>query len=758
MNRLSLRHLLYMIAIVPLIGFLCVSLVSVWDSYGRYSVLERQMIVQKLATTGGRLAQVVPAEAFATPGTLADRRKTVDDTILELTGVYTEWKQQGNSDPAIEKAYTFIIDMAPALATFRSNVDAEMDTVAESMRVMQPMSAAGLELVRRSGAEVNDLALSRFIQGYHALMQVNDAGLIDIRSGRTFLSGETLSLQRYGFVLHAKGLRDRYSAQMKEFLPPAIVAEITAFEQSDDGQFLTDIRQQLLKNEAPVNDQQMHDKWQQVSGAQAGLMGDLIARTGAALNDEANRLLSNVRFAFLRDSILALGVSLLVGGLCFGVVRTVSRMIRGVEQRMHGLADGDLESDIPYSERSDEIGEMARSVEVFRQSAIRNAKLESEAEENRERAEQERVEVQQRAEAEAEQRLTTATGSLAQALRRLAAGDMTCEIEEEFAPQFEALRTDFNASVQQLRAALLSVGQTASAVSGGSGEISNASDNLAKRTEQQAASLEQTAAALAQITTNVRATSNRTGEARDIVRDTRSRAEQSGLVVADAVSAMERIEHASHQISKIIGVIDEIAFQTNLLALNAGVEAARAGEAGKGFAVVAQEVRELAGRSATAAKEIKELITNSELAVSEGVKLVNDTGTGLSAIAEQVQDINQHMDAITTAAEEQSSDLGEVNTAVNHMDQATQQNAAMVEEMNAASAGLAQEAASLAELLSKFQTAVGNQTRQHSAPVAKAAVSAPAPTRSSQSPKGSSPAMPAVAGNTALAEDNWEEF
>ncbi|MFN3636790.1 MAG: methyl-accepting chemotaxis protein, partial [Rhizobium rhizophilum] len=188
------------------------------------------------------------------------------------------------------------------------------------------------------------------------------------------------------------------------------------------------------------------------------------------------------------------------------------------------LADGDTQSVIPYAERADEIGGMARSVAVFRQAAIRNAELEASAEQNRIAAERERAEMQARAEAEAEARLSRATSTLAAGLQRLAAGDLLTEIEEEFAPQFEALRHDFNTSVRQLREVMQSVGQVAGTVTSGSGEISQASDSLAKRTEQQAASLEQTAAALEEITSNVVYTSKRTAEARDLVETTRQRA------------------------------------------------------------------------------------------------------------------------------------------------------------------------------------------------------------------------------------------
>jgi len=232
----------------------------------------------------------------------------------------------------------------------------------------------------------------------------------------------------------------------------------------------------------------------------------------------------------------------------------------------------------------------------------------------------------------------------------------------------------------------------------------------------------------------------------------------SGQVVSNAVTAMERIEQSSNEISNIIGVIDEIAFQTNLLALNAGVEAARAGEAGKGFAVVAQEVRELAQRSAKAAKEIKTLIGTSSGEVESGVKLVRETGESLKTIEQYVVTINSHMDAIATSAREQSTGLKEVNTAVNQMDQVTQQNAAMVEETNAASATLASESRGLRELISQFDLGQSGQSGQNgqsgqAKALRQTAVSMAAPSRT-RTPA----ARPVSHGNTALKTQEWAEF
>lgn len=403
---------------------------------------------------------------------------------------------------------------------------------------------------------------------------------------------------------------------------------------------------------------------------------------------------------------IALGVALTIGlGAAVFGNRYIARPLVQMTAVMRRLSSGDTQIDIPGRRRKDEIGSMADAVEVFRQSAIENRRLEGEADENRKRAEAERLEAQRKAEADAEERLRVATSGLAAGLRRLASGDLAFRLNESFAPDFEPLRTDFNHSIHQLGNTLMEISRAIETMNSGTREIAEGSADLSRRTEQQAATLEQTAAALDEITVNVANSTKRAQEATGAASEANQAAKVSGNVVAAAVDAMQRIEQSSGQISNIIVVIDEIAFQTNLLALNAGVEAARAGEAGKGFAVVAQEVRELAQRSAQAAKEIKELIGKSSHEVENGVKLVQQTGEALKTISHHVEAVNVHMGAIATSSQEQATGLSEVNTAVNQMDQTTQQNAALVEETTTATSALASESDRLRALLEQFKLA-----------------------------------------------------
>ncbi len=347
--------------------------------------------------------------------------------------------------------------------------------------------------------------------------------------------------------------------------------------------------------------------------------------------------------------------------------------------------------------------------------------------------------------------------SLAAGLKNLAAGNLTHELSERFPTEYEALRVDFNRTVDALRSALISIASGADAVRSGTSEITRASDDLSKRTEQTAASLEETAAALNEVTDMVKKTAEGARKADATVSTTRTEAERSGEIVKQAIAAMEQIEKSSDQIGQIIGVIDEIAFQTNLLALNAGVEAARAGEAGRGFAVVAQEVRALAQRSAEAAKEIKKLISASTEHVENGVSLVGTTGEALMRIVSSFAGIGQLVSEMASSAENQATGIAQINVAIGQMDQTTQQNAAMVEQSTAAAHSLAKEADGMAALVAKFEIGDG-------APVAAA------PRRAANKPDSTRPAPARIASFSAHRSaaarkvepeedvDGWQEF
>ncbi|MBB3138945.1 methyl-accepting chemotaxis protein/methyl-accepting chemotaxis protein-1 (serine sensor receptor) [Rhizobium pisi] len=392
------------------------------------------------------------------------------------------------------------------------------------------------------------------------------------------------------------------------------------------------------------------------------------------------------------------------------VARRFSKRIAGAIKETTELAQGNFDVVLSDINTNDEIGDLARALEILRKAGRRKIELERESELSREQQEIERLERERISQAQ-EADVEFAVQELATGLKKLSGGDMTVRLGRPFTASLDPIRLNFNRSVETLEDAMLAFSENAATIHGGSEEIRKAADHLAGRTEQQAASVEETAAALAEITNSVRDSTSRAETAGKRVAQTRERAEQSGVVVRRAVDAMGAIERSAGSISNIIGVIDEIAFQTNLLALNAGVEAARAGEAGKGFAVVAQEVRELAQRSAQAAKEIKALINTSSSQVVEGVSLVGQTGEELETIVQEVQEINRHVEAIVLAAREQAGSLQEINTAVGQMDRMTQQNAAMVEESNAATHTLASEVRALTDRINQFRLSSNDAIR-----------------------------------------------
>jgi len=489
--------------------------------------------------------------------------------------------------------------------------------------------------------------------------------------------------------------------------------------------------------------------------------------------------------------IIVTGSGILAGaafGLYIGA-RQLSAPIRRVSEVMNAVADGNLDADVPYLGQNDEIGEMAAAVEVFKKNGREVRRMN--AQETAMRAKSDDLQagmaivVDAAAGGDFSRRINKDYGDenlnrfaatinalltgvdngvseTSRVIESLARGDLTEKMDGEFRGVFAELQANVNQTLSKLRETMREVRSSTEGISGNANELRSAADDLSKRTEQQAAALEETSAALDEITAVVRNSTDRAQEASTMVAETKQKTEESASVVRDAVSAMDRIEHASREISQIINVIDEIAFQTNLLALNAGVEAARAGEAGKGFAVVAQEVRELAQRSATAAKDIKALITKSGQEVGRGVSLVQKTGSALNEIETRVLAINDHIHSIATAAREQSTGLHEVNTAINQMDQVTQRNAAMVEETSAATHKLSNEAGHLVTLVSRFK--VGAEDAPHHTrieqPMRPVAVSGRAAAVASPARKLMNSVSRALNAQPAAtpAHGDWQEF
>ncbi|MFT4180394.1 MAG: methyl-accepting chemotaxis protein, partial [Rhizobium sp.] len=400
----------------------------------------------------------------------------------------------------------------------------------------------------------------------------------------------------------------------------------------------------------------------------------------------------------------------IVGGLM--LVETLRGPLKRVTEIMTRLASGDLEVAIDGRNRGDEIGDMVRSVTVFRDAALENVRLEREAESARAlSAEEAARRAAERARIEVEQK--QALNALADVLAKLADGNLEDGMREDLSADFVEMAFTYNHAVEALRETLTDVRYTAEEIKGGTGNLATSADDLARRTEQQAAALEESSRALHRLNEVVRSTADRAKQTAASVNETQAYASQSGEVVAKAVGAMGEINRSSEKIATIIGVIDEIAFQTNLLALNAGVEAARAGEAGRGFAVVAQEVRELAQRCANAAKEIKGLISASSAQVRSGVHLVEQTGAALSEIIDHVSGVQRLVADISSATAEQSTGIEEVTRAVGEVELITQRNAAMVEENNAEIHGLRQRVDMLSEKIDRFRTGDGNEIHAH---------------------------------------------
>lgn len=377
---------------------------------------------------------------------------------------------------------------------------------------------------------------------------------------------------------------------------------------------------------------------------------------------------------------IGIGVGLLVAAALLVVARQMREAICGpyvaTVIRMEGLAAGDLDTPIAYTDYLDCVGRMTKAMFTFRDIALVN------------------------------QRQAAAQRNLVELLRAhlsaLRDGDLTARIVADVPPEYAAVKSDFNDAIDGMRDIIAAVSDSAAAIQTGSVEIAQASEDLARRTEGNASSLEETAAAVVQIDDRLRATAMaaaRTVERADVamatVGDGRAVAEQAAV-------AMARVSESAKGIDAVIEGLDKIAFQTRVLAMNAAVEAGRAGDAGRGFAVVADLVSALAMRAEEEAKRARDQLTVTQSEVMTAAGAVDKVDGALAAISKDVSEVNALLARMAADNQAQSAAITQISSAVEMMDRATQQNAAMVEQTSAAARNLANEVVDLTDKTVRF--------------------------------------------------------
>jgi methyl-accepting chemotaxis protein len=396
----------------------------------------------------------------------------------------------------------------------------------------------------------------------------------------------------------------------------------------------------------------------------------------AAIEAQSARQANVITMAWVA---LGLGAAILIGlalVLARALAGSIARPIVSLTRAVTDLSRGATAVDIPCTDRTDELGAMAQAMLVFRDAAIERQRSIAEREE--------------------------AVARIGQHLAAVAHSDLTVRLTD-MPPAFQSLADDFNGAMERLSGAMGAVNESIGAINLTSSEIEHAMTDLASRSEDQAARLQLSSTTMASLSANIEANARLAVGVSGAMREAREEATSGGEVVGRAIQAMGQIETASSEISEITAMIDNIAFQTNLLALNAGVEAARAGEAGKGFSVVASEVRALSMRATEAASEIKKRVDAVGGHVQTGVSLVNETGSALQTIITRVGEVTEAVTRIADAVSEQSIALRKVSETIGAMDKMTQQNAAMVEQTNAATKNLNNEARQLAATFAGFR-------------------------------------------------------
>ena len=672
-SRMNLSSQITRLAVIPLVGLVTVS--------GILFVGEVRAVLAARETKAGveealRLSDLVHAmqvERGQSAGYIASGGRNFVDTLPEV---------RVTTDAAIAALIGDVADIELRLeqiGEWRRGVDALSFKVPEMAKwytgsIRMALHEESEALLSRPNPEVVRLGA-----GIKALTEAKEAAGLQRAAGATGLgSGAFADPVFRGFIA-----RGAVEAQMLGVATTILgpVVEQFDFAAAAEEAGVAEIRRLIVEagvGNAP--DGITAPQWFGVSTAWIDFLREVEVKAAADIVAVANRDARSAWFwttvGFLISAISI--ISTVVLGQ--SVKSNFQKALKGLVGFMNRLGRRDFEARESKEDLSSEIGELFESIDATRQ-ALLEADTEATA------AKSERVAV---------------ISSMQASLDRLAAGNLACEITDEFPEKYQSLKERFNAAVATLGTTMTGLNQSVASFEGSSSNLSSVTDDMSRRTTSQAASLEETTAALTEMAKGAAGAANLAKDTSAQTQSLREEAEDGREQIDKAIPVMEEISKAAEKMGSMVTLIDDIAFQTNLLALNAGVEAARAGDAGRGFAVVAGEVRSLAAKAGETASGIKDLIQKTNATIGSGVKMVGTAVEAFSRIDERVGTVTQSVEKLTGEARSQAQIVSEIQAAMESLDVVTQKNASMVEQCAEMAVTLGKQAGEVRSLAAVF--------------------------------------------------------
>jgi methyl-accepting chemotaxis protein len=811
-SNMKIRYKLLLVVVLPMVALLASGAFLIFQQYSTYAEmgkLERLAkfspsitnMVHELQKERGRSAGFISSGGRDTFAAKLTAQRANSDKLRKKLLVAVESFNKAAYGPEFSKLLDNAMQNLSKLDAERKKVSSLDAGVAHMAKYYTGTIGSFLDAVAYMGHLSSDGGVYGIIASYTGILFAKEnAGIERAMGAAGFSRGMFAPSIHKKFV----SLIAKQDAFIHEFRHSATPAQIAFYENAMKAPSVAEVdRMRKIATESLYNGSDISGisggQWFDTITKKINLFKKVEDRVSADLISVTDEISAAAWVKLLTTITLILGVFAAATGFAMLVGKRISSAIGTISSQMTGLVDGDLTVEITGGERKDEIGGMARSVQIFKENALEMTALSKKSEDDQRISEEEKKQAVRdfasdisglvsaasagnlstrisldgkdaelldvcRSLNQLVENIETAMKEAVAVMHGLSDGDLNKRMVNDYEGDFLELKNNINTTVERIAGIVGEITGAATSVQTATEEIAEGTGDLASRTEQQASSLEETAASMEELTETVRQNADNAMHANQLSIAARDTAEKGGEVVERTVVAMQQIEESSKKISDFVGMIDEIAFQTNLLALNAAVEAARAGEAGKGFAVVASEVRALAQRSGDASREVRSLIDDSSKHVAEGVDLVNNTGSTLEEMVTSIKRVADIISEISSASKEQSTGLSEVNTAVANMDEMTQQNAALVEETTAAAQSLKDQADSLFQQISFFSG--GSMSTAAKAPVSKPSSSPVAVV--SQPPKKvaaagggriASPALAAAVEDGEFGLDSeWEEF